>query len=84
MTASVGLTLLRPGITEPQLHFQAGSAAYEAKAQGRNKLTHFELIQDSGATGPEADLQRFQKITRMRDGSDPCRGGCRASTVVSD
>ena len=46
--ASAGLAMLRPGLTEPQVLRQADQAAYEAKAQGRNRLVHFELIHDAG------------------------------------
>lgn len=63
--ASAGLAMLRPGLTEPQVLRQADQAAYEAKAQGRNRLVHFELIHDAGEVGPEADLQRFQEVTRL-------------------
>lgn len=63
--ASAGLAMLRPGLTEPQVLRQADQAAYEAKAQGRNRLVHFELIHDAGEVGPEADLQRFQEVTRI-------------------
>jgi two-component system cell cycle response regulator len=63
--ASAGLALLRPGLTEPQVLHQADQAVHEAKAQGRNRLVHFELIHDDGSAGPEADLQRFQEVTRI-------------------
>lgn len=63
--ASAGLALLRTGATEPQLYRQADSALYEAKSQGRNGLAHFELIHDDLEGGPEADLERFQEVTRM-------------------
>jgi two-component system cell cycle response regulator len=63
--ASAGLALLRRGVTEPQLYRQVDNAVYEAKSQGRNGLAHFELIHDDPDGGPEADLQRFQEVTRM-------------------
>ncbi len=63
--ASAGLAMLRQGLTEPQVLRQADQAAWEAKAQGRNRLVHFELIHDAGEVGPEADLQRFQEVTRL-------------------
>lgn len=63
--ASAGLVLLRPGASEPQLYRQVDSALVEAKSQGRNSLVHFELIHDDPEGGPEADLERFQEVTRM-------------------
>lgn len=63
--ASAGLALLRRGTTEPQLYRQVDSAINEAKSQGRNGLAHFELIHEDSNGGPEADLQRFQEVTRM-------------------
>ena len=63
--ASAGLATLRLGMTEPQLLRQVDSAAYEAKAQGRGRLIHFELIHDGKEDGPEADLKRFTEVTRM-------------------
>jgi two-component system cell cycle response regulator len=65
VSASAGLATLRPGLTEPQLLRQADHAAYEAKAQGRHRLVHFELIHDGRDDGPDADLQRFTEVTRM-------------------
>lgn len=65
LSASGGLALLRPGTTEPQLLRQADTAAYEAKAQGRGRLVHFELIRTGQLEGVEADLQRFTEVTRM-------------------
>jgi two-component system cell cycle response regulator len=65
ITASAGLALLRPGMTEPQVLAQADQALYEAKARGRNCLMHFELVSDDGDTGPEATLRRFEELTRL-------------------
>lgn len=61
--ASAGLVTLRPGLIKPELLRRADAAVCEAKAQGRNRLVHFELIH--GGHDPDADLQRFKEVTRM-------------------
>ena len=63
--ACAGLALLRRGVTEPQLYRQVDSALYEAKSQGGYGLAHFELIHEDPDSGPEADLERFEEVTRM-------------------
>lgn len=65
LTASAGLARLRPGSLEPQLLRQADSAMYEAKAQGRGRLVHFELINDGTGDDTEGNLRRFNEVTRM-------------------
>jgi diguanylate cyclase (GGDEF)-like protein len=44
--ASMGVTVLRPGMTAETMRAEADSALYEAKRQGGNRATHFEDVRE--------------------------------------
>ncbi|WP_430699133.1 diguanylate cyclase [Rubrivivax gelatinosus] len=66
LTASAGLTLLRPHLTEGEVMRQADAAMYEAKGSGRNRLMCFEASASCpSAPDIDADLERFNEVTKV-------------------
>jgi len=63
VTVSAGLAFARPGLPQAQWLEQADLALYDAKALGRNRLVHHELI-GAQRDDPEAELARFRELTR--------------------
>jgi len=66
LTASAGMTVLRPHFTESEVMRQADAAMYEAKGAGRNRLMCFETAA-GGYVAPDidADLERFNEVTKV-------------------
>ncbi|MBG6079993.1 diguanylate cyclase [Rubrivivax gelatinosus] len=66
LTASAGMTVLRPHFTESEVMRQADAAMYEAKGAGRNRLMCFETAA-GGYVAPDidADLDRFNEVTKV-------------------
>lgn len=66
LTASAGLTVLRPHLSEAEVMRQADAAMYEAKGAGRDRLMCFENSVDGfNAPDIDADLERFTEVTKV-------------------
>ncbi|MEY2920314.1 MAG: hypothetical protein RL261_1619, partial [Pseudomonadota bacterium] len=66
LTASAGLTFVRPGATTQNLMSEADVATYEAKNAGRNRVVVYGLPADAGMrANADLRLRHFESATRL-------------------
>lgn len=66
LTASAGLTFMRPSVDLEQLMTEASSAVYEAKLRGRSQLVVYgERADETRQSSRDLGLQHFENATRL-------------------
>jgi diguanylate cyclase (GGDEF)-like protein len=66
VTASGGLTFLRPGIEPKRLFEEADLAMYEAKTAGRDRLVVYDSLAEAAQSADkDLRLQHFENVTRV-------------------
>jgi diguanylate cyclase (GGDEF)-like protein len=66
ITASAGLTFVRPDVDLDKLLHEADMAAYQAKSMGRNRLEVFDRLADAAKQSSlDLNLAHFENVTRV-------------------